>query len=90
MDHRIRCRQVQAEFAILVAAHLWAWATSHDRSTLLGTALPAWVFGLRHAVDADHIATIDNVVRKLMQQSREGWPLEFKSRLPMRALSGAA
>jgi high-affinity nickel-transport protein len=29
--------------------------------------LLAWVFGLRHAVDADHIAAIDNVVRKLMQ-----------------------
>ena len=25
-------------------------------------------FGLRHAVDADHIAAIDNVTRKLMQQ----------------------
>jgi nickel/cobalt transporter (NiCoT) family protein len=25
------------------------------------------VFGLRHAVDADHIAAIDNIVRKLMQ-----------------------
>jgi high-affinity nickel-transport protein len=35
---------------------------------LLGTALVAWTFGLRHAVDADHIAAIDNVTRKLMQQ----------------------
>lgn len=34
---------------------------------MLATALLAWVFGLRHAVDADHIAAIDNVVRKLMQ-----------------------
>jgi high-affinity nickel-transport protein len=29
----------------------------------MATALLAWVFGLRHAVDADHIAAIDNVVR---------------------------
>jgi high-affinity nickel-transport protein len=36
----------------------------------LGTALLAWVFGVRHAVDADHIAAIDNVVRKLMQEGR--------------------
>jgi nickel/cobalt transporter (NiCoT) family protein len=28
------------------------------------------VFGLRHAVDADHIAAIDNVVRKLMQKGQ--------------------
>ena len=46
---------------------VWAWASFSDRPTLLGTALLAWVFGLRHAVDADHIAAIDNVVRKLMQ-----------------------
>ena len=30
----------------------------------------AWVFGLRHAVDPDHIAAIDNVVRKLMQDGK--------------------
>ena len=28
---------------------------------------------LRHAVDADHIAAIDNVTRKLMQKGK--WPL---------------
>ena len=27
-------------------------------------------YGLRHAVDADHIAAIDNVTRKMMQQGR--------------------
>ena len=37
---------------------------------LLGTALLAYGFGLRHAVDADHIAAIDNVTRKLMQEGK--------------------
>jgi nickel/cobalt transporter (NiCoT) family protein len=37
---------------------------------LLGTALLAYSFGLRHAVDADHIAAIDNVTRKLMQDGK--------------------
>ena len=37
---------------------------------LLGTAFLAYGFGLRHAVDADHIAAIDNVTRKLMQQGK--------------------
>ena len=37
---------------------------------LLGTAFLAYTFGLRHAVDADHIAAIDNVTRKLMQQGQ--------------------
>jgi high-affinity nickel-transport protein len=49
-----------------VAAWLWAFAAFADRPAVMGTALLAWVFGLRHAVDADHIAAIDNVVRKLM------------------------
>lgn len=58
-------------FGGLIAANIaaWAWAFARfgDRPTVMATALLAWVFGLRHAVDADHIAAIDNVVRKLMQ-----------------------
>jgi nickel/cobalt transporter (NiCoT) family protein len=58
-------------FALLIGANLaawaWAWAAFAGRPALLGTALLAWVFGLRHAVDADHVAAIDNVVRKLMR-----------------------
>lgn len=49
---------------------LWvvAVAVFHNYPLLLGTSLLAYSFGLRHAVDADHIAAIDNVTRKLMQQ----------------------
>lgn len=50
-----------------VAAWAWAFTLFGDKPTVMATALLAWVFGLRHAVDADHIAAIDNVVRKLMQ-----------------------
>jgi high-affinity nickel-transport protein len=61
-------------FGGLLGANLlaWAWAFSvfHDRPALLGIAMLAWVFGLRHAMDADHLAAIDNVVRKLMQEGR--------------------
>ncbi|MGV7212273.1 HoxN/HupN/NixA family nickel/cobalt transporter [Bradyrhizobium sp. UFLA05-112] len=49
-----------------IAAWSWAFALFADRPAVMATALLAWVFGLRHAVDADHIAAIDNVVRKLM------------------------
>src|SRR6516162_4345035 len=56
--------------AINVVAWTWAILALSDRPTLLGTALLAYVLGLRHAVDADHIATIDNVVRKLMQDGK--------------------
>jgi high-affinity nickel-transport protein len=37
---------------------------------LIGTAVLAYSLGLRHAIDADHIAAIDNVTRKLMQEGK--------------------
>ena len=37
---------------------------------LLGLATIVYGFGLRHAVDADHIAAIDNTTRKLMQDGK--------------------
>lgn len=51
----------------------WGWALVSFREypVLIGTALLAWSFGLRHAVDADHIAAIDNVTRKLMQDGKK-------------------
>ncbi|MGH7669411.1 MAG: HoxN/HupN/NixA family nickel/cobalt transporter [Gemmatimonadaceae bacterium] len=61
-------------YALLIAANLgaWAWALAAFRHypLLLGTALLAYGLGLRHAIDADHIAAIDNVTRKLMQDGR--------------------
>jgi high-affinity nickel-transport protein len=61
-------------YAVLLAATVAAWTLAFvafaSRPLLLGTALLAYTFGLRHAVDADHIAAIDNVTRKLMQQGK--------------------
>ncbi|MBV8901726.1 MAG: HoxN/HupN/NixA family nickel/cobalt transporter, partial [Verrucomicrobia bacterium] len=61
-------------YSFLVAANIgaWVWAliAFHDKPILLGTAVLAYTFGLRHAVDADHIAAIDNVTRKLMQDGK--------------------
>ena len=60
---------------VLIAANLlaWAWAFAafHWYPFLLATALIAYGFGLRHAVDADHIAAINNVTRKLMQEGKQ-------------------
>jgi nickel/cobalt transporter (NiCoT) family protein len=53
-----------------IGAWIWAIIALHDKPILLGTALLAYTFGLRHAVDADHIAAIDNVTRKLMQEGK--------------------
>jgi high-affinity nickel-transport protein len=56
--------------AFNLAAWCWAFVAFHHFPVLLGTAFLAYSFGLRHAVDADHIAAIDNVTRKLMQQGK--------------------
>jgi nickel/cobalt transporter (NiCoT) family protein len=37
---------------------------------LAGLGIITYVFGLRHGVDADHIAAIDNTTRKLMQENK--------------------
>jgi nickel/cobalt transporter (NiCoT) family protein len=53
-----------------VAAGVWAFVLFSGDSVKLGTALLAYSLGLRHAVDADHIAAIDNVTRKLVQDGK--------------------
>ncbi len=68
-------------FVVLVAFNLaaWAWAfmAFHHYPLLIGTAVLAYSFGLRHAVDADHIAAIDNVTRKLMQEGKRPLAVGF-------------
>src|SRR6266581_1958853 len=62
-------------YILLIAFNVFAWAVallgfSVQYPALLGTALLAYTFGLRHSVDADHISAIDNVTRKLMQENK--------------------
>jgi high-affinity nickel-transport protein len=53
----------------LFNATAWGWAlvAFRDAPWLLGTAIVAYGLGLRHAFDADHIAAIDNVTRRLVR-----------------------
>jgi len=71
---RVRLRAGVPLLAGLAVVNLAVWAVAvavfRHFPVLLGTAFLAYSFGLRHAVDADHIAAIDNVTRKLMQQGR--------------------
>ncbi|MHB8346062.1 MAG: HoxN/HupN/NixA family nickel/cobalt transporter [Acidiferrobacterales bacterium] len=53
-----------------VVAWTWTVIVFHGSPVLLGTAVLAYSFGMRHAFDADHIAAIDNVTRKLMQKNK--------------------
>ncbi|HXW25253.1 MAG TPA: HoxN/HupN/NixA family nickel/cobalt transporter, partial [Xanthobacteraceae bacterium] len=67
-------RKIVGLYALLLGANLIAWAAAivefGQRADLLAIAVLAYALGLRHAVDADHIAAIDNVVRKLMQEGK--------------------
>lgn len=59
---------------LLLLANLLSWALAWKAfghsGALMAASLLAWGYGLRHAVDADHIAAIDNVTRKMMQQGQ--------------------
>src|SRR5258708_13690173 len=67
-------RKIGGIYAVLLVFNLaaWAWAfvAFNPYPPPLGTARLAYSLGLRHAVDADHIAAIDNVTRKLMQEGK--------------------
>lgn len=62
---------IAAVCTLLIAANglAWIWALREfaDQPTLLGAAILAYTFGLRHAVDGDHIAAIDHATRKMPQ-----------------------
>jgi nickel/cobalt transporter (NiCoT) family protein len=81
IDDKINCSvsrgtkgRIISLYALLIGfnagAWIWALMAFHNYPVLLGTAFLAYIFGLRHAVDADHIAAVDNVTRKLMQQGK--------------------
>ncbi len=78
--HELRTRLVGL-YAVLIAANVgaWAWALVAFRHypLLIGTGLLAYGLGLRHAIDADHIAAIDNVTRKLMADGRRPLGIGF-------------
>ena len=68
-------RKIFGIYVLLIGFNAIAWVLafvgfSVQYPALLGTALLAYTFGLRHSVDADHISAIDNVTRKLMQENK--------------------
>jgi high-affinity nickel-transport protein len=67
-------RRIVRLYASLLVFNAVAWGlvliASSQYPILLPAAFLAYTFGLRHAVDADHIAAIDNTTRKLMQDGQ--------------------
>ncbi len=75
-------------FAVIVALHLMGWITLvlivepvhfsvGDKAFGIGIGLTAYTLGLRHAFDADHIAAIDNMTRKLMNDGQRPLAVGF-------------
>lgn len=66
--------KIVALFTALLLVNVAAWLAAvivfAGNPILLGTAVLAYALGLRHAFDADHLAAIDNVVRKLVQEGK--------------------
>lgn len=57
----------------LAALNVTAWSSLFlisTAGTVIGIGALAYFFGLKHAFDADHIAAIDNVTRKLRQDGK--------------------
>lgn len=67
-------RRVALLYLLLISVNALVWAAAFSMFAryplLIGPCVIAYSFGLRHAVDADHIAAIDNVTRKLMQDGQ--------------------
>ncbi|GAC1400692.1 MAG: HoxN/HupN/NixA family nickel/cobalt transporter [Chloroflexota bacterium] len=67
-------RRLIGIYTLLIGFNIAVWGTlllsSARYGVLLSLAPIAYGFGLRHAVDPDHIAAIDNTTRKLMQDGK--------------------
>ena len=75
-------RRIISIYVLLFVLNIVAWVLAFAAFAvhypgLLGVALAAYVFGLRHSVDADHISAIDNVTRKLMQERKRPTTVGF-------------
>ncbi|HWS70067.1 MAG TPA: HoxN/HupN/NixA family nickel/cobalt transporter [Steroidobacteraceae bacterium] len=61
-------------YGLIALLHLGGWGAFFHYAghypQLVGLGFVAYMFGLRHAFDADHIAAVDDTVRYLMQKDR--------------------
>jgi len=66
---------------LIVTGFAWFWfyglvrlvrdiALTGNAATLIMLGILAYLFGLMHGLDADHLATIDNTTRKSIQERK--------------------
>jgi nickel/cobalt transporter (NiCoT) family protein len=70
----VEWRRLAALYGFIGLLHIAGWglylhfAASHP--ALIGLGFVAYMFGLRHAFDADHIAAVDDTVRFMLQKGK--------------------
>ena len=67
-------RPLSAFYVVVALLHAFGWGLylhfAVHFPAMVGLGFTAYLFGLRHAFDADHIAAIDDTVRYLLQQGK--------------------
>ena len=68
-------------YGFIAFLHLLGWGLylryAAHHPALVGLGLAAYMFGLRHAFDADHIAAVDDTVRFLLQKGKKPLGIGF-------------
>ena len=87
-SRRVNVKRIEGWFGFIAFLHiagcLLMWKATSGRYELSdgslfgwGTAALAYVLGMRHAFDADHISAIDNTTRKLMSEGQRPLAVGF-------------
>jgi high-affinity nickel-transport protein len=78
---RVEWSRITGLYGFIVLLHVAGWglylhyAAGHRQ--LVGLGFVAYMFGLRHAFDADHIAAVDDTVRYLLQKGKRPLGIGF-------------
>ena len=68
-------RRLAGFYGFVAFLHALGWGLylhyADGHPALVGLGLAAYMFGLRHAFDADHIAAVDDTVRYLLQKGQQ-------------------
>jgi nickel/cobalt transporter (NiCoT) family protein len=75
------CTRLAALYGFVAVLHIIGWGLylhyAAGYPALVGLGFVAYMFGLRHAFDADHIAAIDDTVRYMLQKGKRPLGIGF-------------
>jgi nickel/cobalt transporter (NiCoT) family protein len=75
------CLRLAGFYGFIALLHLLGWGLylyySARYPVLVGLGFVAYMFGLRHAFDADHIAAVDDTIRYMLQRGKRPLGIGF-------------